>query len=94
MSRVGSSISKYLELPQGATPTPQKTLPRACLLTSADALAQMEEKEQRKKLALEQKERKKTEREEKRRQKEEEQKRKAEERQQRKEQRKQKRQHT
>ena len=51
------------------------------MLTSNDALAQLEEKERMKKLALEKKERKKTEREEKKRQKEAEQKRKAEERQ-------------
>ena len=55
-----------------------KGLPRARLLTSADAMAQIEEKEQKKRLALEEKERKKVEREEKRRQKEIEQKRKAE----------------
>ena len=73
------SISKYLTLPP--KPTHPKRVPQARLLTSADALAQVEEKERKKKLALEEKERKKTEREEKKRQREEEQKRKAEERQ-------------
>lgn len=75
-----SSLSKYLTLPEGATPTLPKTLPRARLLTSADAMAQVEEKERMKKLALEEKEHKKPEREEKKMQKEEEQKLKAEER--------------
>ena len=74
-----SCISKYLTLPQVAAPTP-KTVPQARLITSADAMAQMEEKEQKKKLALEEKERRKIEREEKKRQKEMEQKRKTEER--------------
>ena len=74
-----SYISKYLTLPQVAAPTP-KTVPRARLLTSADALAQVEEKERKKKLAIEEKERRKVEREEKKRQKEMEQKRKTEER--------------
>ena len=72
-----SCVSKYLQLPQ-VTPT-SKALPRARLLTSADAMAQIEEKERKRKLALEEKERRKVEREEKRQQKEIEQKRKAEE---------------
>ena len=59
-----SCISKYLTLPQVAALTP-KTVPRARLLTSADAMAQVEEKEQKKRLALEEKERRKIEREEK-----------------------------
>ena len=57
-----SCVSKYLMLPQVNTPTPSpKTFPRARLLTSADAMAQVEEKERKKKLALEEKERRKVE---------------------------------
>ena len=72
-----SPVSKYLTLPPGATPSIPKTMPRARLLTSADAMAQMERK---KKQALKEKERRKIEREDKKCQREEEQKRKAEER--------------
>ena len=79
-SQDDSPISKYLTLPPGATPSIPKTLPQARLLTSADAMAQLEEKERKKTLALEEKERRKTEREEKKQQKEEEQRRKAKER--------------
>ena len=75
-----SPVSKYLTLPPGASPSIPKTMPRARLLTSADAMAQMEEKERKKKQALEEKERRKIEREDKKCQREEEQKRKAEER--------------
>ena len=46
--------------PQGTTPTSKKTLPRARLLTSSDVIAEMEEKEKKKKLALEEKARRKT----------------------------------
>ena len=60
-------MSKYLTLPQ-VTPV-SKIIPRARLLTSADAMAQAEEKERKKKLALEEKERRTVEREEKKRQK-------------------------
>ena len=62
-----SRMSKYITLPQ-VTPV-SKTILRARLLTSADAMAQAEEKERKKKLALEEKERRKVEREEKKRQK-------------------------
>ena len=79
--RTRGGISKYLSSPQGATPASTKALPRARLLTSSDVLAEMVEKEKKKKLALEEKARRKTEREVKRKQREEEQKRKAEERQ-------------
>ena len=76
-----SPVSKYLTLPPGASPSIPKTMPRARLLTSTDAaMAQMEEKERKKKQALEEKERRKIEREDRKRQREEEQKRKAEER--------------
>ena len=71
-----SSISKYLTLPP--KPTHPKSVPQARLLTSADALAQVEEKERKKKLALEEKERKKTEREEEQKRKTEDRQRKAE----------------
>ena len=74
-----SHISKHLTLPP-ITSSSSKTAPRARLLTSADAMAQVEERERKKRLAVEEKERKKIEREEKKRQKEIEQKRKAEER--------------
>ena len=66
--------------PQRTTPTSMKTLPRARLLTSSDVIAEMEEKEKTKKLALEENARRKTEREVKRKQREEEQKQKVEER--------------
>ena len=78
-SQADSPVSKYLTLPAGATPSIPRTLPRARLLASSDALAQLEEKERKKKSALEEKERRKAEREDKKRQKEEEQKRKAQE---------------
>ena len=57
-----SSLCKYLTIPSQITPKHQKALPRACLLTSAEALAQLEQKERKKKEALEEKERKKAER--------------------------------
>ena len=57
-----SSLSKYLTIPSQITPKHQKALPRARLLTSAEALAQLEQKERKKKAALEEKERKKAER--------------------------------
>ena len=75
-----SPISKYLVLPTSSTPTGPKTLPCARLLTSAECLAQLEEKEPQKKLAAEEKEQRKKERDEKRAMREQEQKRKAEER--------------
>ena len=61
-----SPISKYLVLPTSSTPTGPKTLPCARLLTSAECLAQLEEKERQKKLAAEEKEQRKKERDEKR----------------------------
>lgn len=42
-----SLMSKYLVLPSSSTPAP-KALPRARLLTSAECLSQLEEKEQQK----------------------------------------------
>ena len=74
-----SSLSKYLTIPSQITPKHQKALPMARLLTSAEALAQLEQKERKKKEALEEKERKKAERMEKKRRREDEQKRKREE---------------
>ena len=68
-----------MTLPQRPKTTLPKNIPHAHLMTSSDALAQLEEKEQRKKAALEEKEMKKTEREEKKQQREEKHKRKAEE---------------
>ena len=47
-----SSISKYLTLPRGAKPTHPKNVSQVRLLTSADTLAQVEEKERKKKLNL------------------------------------------
>ena len=47
--RARGSISSS---PQGTNPISMKTLPRACLLTSSDVLAEMEEKEKKEKLAL------------------------------------------
>ena len=71
-------MSKYLVYPTTETPSvPKKSRPRARLLTSADSLKEMEEKERKKKEELEEKERRKKEREEKKKQREEEQKRKA-----------------
>ena len=78
-SSVGyGKTSKYL-IPQ-ATATPvSKSVPRARLLTSFEAIAQVEEKERKKKL-IEERERRKAERERKKCQKKKEQERKAEER--------------
>ena len=74
-----SLMSKHLV--DLTTPSaPKKPRPRARLLTSADSLKEMEEKERKKKEEMEEKERRKKEREEKKKQREEEQKRKAEER--------------
>ena len=80
-SQDDSPVSKYLTLPPRATPTIPKALPRARLLTSTDAMAEVEERERKKRLALEEKERRKIDREAKKRQREEEQKQKARERQ-------------
>ena len=52
----------YLVLPTFLTPTGPKTLPRAHLLTSAECLAQLEEKKRQKQLAAEEKEQRKKER--------------------------------
>ena len=54
-----SPLSKYLTLPTSSTPSMAKPLPRACLLTSAECLAQLEKKEQQKQLATEEKEQRK-----------------------------------
>ena len=70
----------YLVLPTFLTPTSPKTLPRAHLLTSAECLAQLEEKKRQKQLAAEEKKQRKKERNKKRAMREQEQKRKAEER--------------
>ena len=51
-----SPISKYLVLPTSSTPNGPKTLPHACLLTSVECLAQLEEKEHQKQLAAVEKE--------------------------------------
>ena len=73
-----SLMSKHLVDPTAATPSgPKKARPRARLLTSADSLKEMEEKERKKKEEVEEKEKRKKEREEKKKQREEEQKRKA-----------------
>lgn len=60
-----STISKYLVSPVANTPCTKKPVPRARLLTSADSLAQLEEKERKKREEQEIKEQKKREREEK-----------------------------
>ena len=49
-----SSMSKYLVLPSSSTAAP-KALPRARLLTSAECLSQLEEKERQKRLAIKEK---------------------------------------
>ena len=54
-------VSKYLVLPTPLTPTGPKTLPRSRLLTSAECLAQLEEKECQKQLAAQEKEQRKKE---------------------------------
>ena len=73
-----SLMSKHLIDPTAATPSgPRKPRPRARLLTSADSLKEIEEKECKKKEEMEEKERRKKEREERKKQREEEQKRKA-----------------
>ena len=66
-----SCISKYLTTPSSSNAS-SKPAPKARLLTSADALAILEEKEKKKKDALEEKERRKKEREDKKKQKEQE----------------------
>ena len=66
-----SCISKYLTTPCSSNAS-SKPAPKARLLTSADALAILEEKEKKKKEAAEEKERRKKEREEKKMQKEQE----------------------
>ena len=69
-----SSLSQYLTFPSLPAATNAKTnkkLPMARLLTSDQCLAELEEKERNKQLAIEEKERKKKDREEKRKQKEE-----------------------
>ena len=71
-------LRKHLVVPSASVPT--KAKPRAHLLTSAEALELLEEKEQKKKKELELKEQRKREREENRRKREEDQKRKQEER--------------
>ena len=74
-------MSKYLVIPGTSTPSGPKTAPpRACVLTSAEGLAILDEKEHKKQKEEEEKEQKKKERVEKQRQGEEECKRKAEER--------------
>ena len=45
-------MSKYLKLPVGATPSSPKVLPRARLLTTSDALAEVEEKERKQKPSI------------------------------------------
>ena len=66
-----SCVSKYLATPCSSSAS-SKSAPKARLLTSADALAILEEKERKKKEAAEEKERRKKEREEKKKQKEQE----------------------
>ena len=64
-----SPLSRHLISPNVCT-TPcssNRAYPRACLLTSADSLQMLEEKERKKQEQLEEKERKKREREEKKR---------------------------
>ena len=84
-SSAGSSgrttISKYLVCPANTTPSGigRKSLPRARLLTSAESLAMLEEKEKKQQDEKEQKEKRKKEREEKKKQREVDMKRKAEE---------------
>jgi len=76
-----SPLSKYLVVPATSTPSGPKTAPpRARFLTSAEALAILDEKERKKQKEAEEKEQRKKEREEKKRQREEERKRKVEER--------------
>ena len=58
----GNSLSKYFTLSSRTPPTHPKTSPWARLLTSAKALAQVEEKERKKKETLEKKQHKKAER--------------------------------
>ena len=70
-----SSLSKFLSSPHLSSPDGEssgqkRSFPRARLLTSADSLAEMEEKEKKKQRELEEKERRKREREEKRKNKE------------------------
>ena len=66
-----NALSKYLVLPGTSTPSgPKKAPPRARLLTSAEALAILSEKEQKKQKEAEEKEQKKKEREEKKKAKE------------------------
>ena len=79
-----AAISKYLVCSANATTSGigigRKSLPRARLLTSADSLAMLEEKEKKQQDEKEQKEKRKKEREEKKKQREADMKRKAEER--------------
>ena len=66
-------LSKYLVIPGTSTPSGPKTAPpRACVLTSAEGLAILDEKEHKKQKNEEEKEQKKKERVEKQRQREEE----------------------
>ena len=80
--RSDSSLSKFLSSPHLSSPDGEssgrkRSFLRACLLTSSDSLAEMEEKERKKQRELEEKERRRKEREEKRKSKEEELKKKA-----------------
>ena len=67
-SQDDSPVSKCLTLPPRATPTIPKTSSRARLLTSTDGMAEVEKRERKKRLALEEKERRKIDREAKKRQ--------------------------